>query len=190
MFTVGPRSTPAPLARASSASTRPTWRTRSRFQVAASADPHGKLAEFPTDQRWPRAPAGPSVTRSGPIPRRSMDAVCQKSIPAVSAARSARVRSSAGRRTTIAAEGWRRDCSVTDQILVQQKPGQTLASGPWLPGLSSSELVRAFHQLVSLLICPDLMELLPIRKEPIALAALPGRTHLGTIGLLVGSVYS
>src|SRR5919199_2311288 len=88
---------------------RLTRRTRSRFQVAASADPHGKLAEVPTDQRWPRAPAGPSVTRSGPIPSRSTDAVCQKSIPAVRAACSDSVRSVLVDWPSITAEGWRRD---------------------------------------------------------------------------------
>ena len=62
---MGPSSTCAPLARVSSASAAPTRSTSSTSHVAPRAAPHGKHTDGgPPANRWPRAPLGPSVTRS------------------------------------------------------------------------------------------------------------------------------
>ena len=96
MLIVGPSKTCAPLDLASSASAAPISYTRSRFQVAPSAMPTGKLADFtpPISEPPPRAPFGPSVTRSLPTPRWGIAGSDQKSSPESNATCSASVISS------------------------------------------------------------------------------------------------
>jgi hypothetical protein len=85
-FTVGASSTPAPLLRVSSASAAPIRSTSAGSNDAPCAAPHGKHADVgPPRNRVPRAPFGPSVTRSAGIPSRGTPAVCHRSTPATSA---------------------------------------------------------------------------------------------------------
>src|ERR1700682_4552126 len=93
MLTVGASNACACLRRASTPSRLPTSCTRSVFQVAPRAVPHGKLAEGRPDHCSPRAPLGPSVTFRAGMPRRSAPGPCHRSTPAVSAAFSSSVSS-------------------------------------------------------------------------------------------------
>ena len=62
---MGPSTTWAPLARASSASAAPTRATSSTSQVAPRAAPQGNDTDGgPPAKRWPRTPLGPSLTRN------------------------------------------------------------------------------------------------------------------------------
>ena len=79
---VGASSTWAPLALASSPSSRPTLRSSSGLNVAPRAVAQGRHADgVPLKNVFPRTPFGPSDVRMEGIPNRGMGTVCQKSLP-------------------------------------------------------------------------------------------------------------
>src|SRR4051812_23026780 len=96
MLTVGAGSTGPFLARPPSPSMTPPCSINAAFLAAASAEPQGThtavAAPIPSSDE-PRAPAGPSVTRTFGMPRRSTATVLHMSSPAVSLAFSSRVSS-------------------------------------------------------------------------------------------------
>ena len=71
MHTVGPSSTCTFLERASAASTPPSSRTRSGFQVEPIAMPQGSDSERRPIRLSPRTPDGPSDTLSAGMPSRA-----------------------------------------------------------------------------------------------------------------------
>src|SRR5262245_25536694 len=95
MLTVGASNTRDALVRASAPIVRPTRSTRSTFQVAPSAEPHGAhhdvVAASVPGRAGPGAALGPAVTNTLTIPACSTATVDHRSSPARSAAFSSRV---------------------------------------------------------------------------------------------------
>lgn len=82
MLIVGPKTTCAPLAFASSPRRCPIFLLRSLSKVAPIAVPQGRQAEgMLPKKRVPRTPFGPSDSRIDGIPSRLIGTVCQKSLP-------------------------------------------------------------------------------------------------------------
>lgn len=82
MLIVGPRRTCAPFACASSERSRPRRVTKSVSKVAPMAVPQGRQADGVLSKKCvPRTPLGPSESRMGFMPRRSMVAVCHHPLP-------------------------------------------------------------------------------------------------------------
>jgi hypothetical protein len=82
MLIVGPRTTCAPLAFASSARRLPMRWARSLSKVAPMAVPQGKHADGVLPKKCvPRMPLGPSEVRMEGISSRGISWVCQKSFP-------------------------------------------------------------------------------------------------------------
>ena len=97
--------------------------TTSGLQVAPRADPQGTQQDGgPAGPIWvPRAPLGPSVSRTAGMPRRGTAAVVHMSTPAVSAAFSSRV-SSATSLATPAGSGGGRGSDGSGEGLVTGRP--------------------------------------------------------------------
>lgn len=82
MLMVGPRTTCAPFACASSPSKRPISTASSESKVAPMAVPQGRHAEGTLPKNLvPRMPLGPSESRIDGTESRGISRVCQKSLP-------------------------------------------------------------------------------------------------------------